>query len=326
MRTAHYRAGPSIGVVSALLPPKIGWSRSISTIVGRCRTVTVDFNRRRPILGGINRGRKKKREKKNLESSATLRPRNPSSAVDFFSHREEKTRLPAWGEGTRRRYTQRIMVHYRPKSPQLLTRHSYLQAKIGHKANQTRAVKLTTSPLLAVQGMYTNRRTQTNMSISSNTLFTFLSVTFSPTYSFDVLVKATVDAASSRILLNLQSSALAATRPFGSQPLSVAAVEYTSYCLLRSLVEHSRINPKSLVFGYLDEKLIDTGLLKFLGLCPFPLSWYLVFASAFSTSSAPFRPILSLYKSKGSMTPRKSRLCQAHGPTIHYLAFASLPS
>ncbi|RWV83468.1 hypothetical protein GW17_00054913 [Ensete ventricosum] len=46
-----------------------------------------------------------------------------------------------------------------------------------------------------------------------------------PTYSFDILVKATVDAASSRILLNLQSSALAVTRPFGSQPLSVAVVE-----------------------------------------------------------------------------------------------------
>ncbi|RZR92052.1 hypothetical protein BHM03_00020295 [Ensete ventricosum] len=35
----------------------------------------------------------------------------------------------------------------------------------------------------------------------------------------------TVDAASPRILLNLQSSALAATRPFGSQSLSVAVVE-----------------------------------------------------------------------------------------------------
>ncbi|RZS06590.1 hypothetical protein BHM03_00037268 [Ensete ventricosum] len=30
--------------------------------------------------------------------------------------------------------------------------HSYLQAKIGHKANQTRAAKLTISPLLVVQG------------------------------------------------------------------------------------------------------------------------------------------------------------------------------
>ncbi|RWW44828.1 hypothetical protein BHE74_00049376 [Ensete ventricosum] len=61
--------------------------------------------------------------------------------------------------------------------------------------------------------------------ISSNTLFTLLSVIFSPTYSFDVLVEATVDAASSRILLNLQSSALAVTRPFGSQPLFAAVVE-----------------------------------------------------------------------------------------------------
>ncbi|RWW00087.1 hypothetical protein GW17_00036963, partial [Ensete ventricosum] len=62
----------------------------------------------------------------------------------------------------------------------------------------------------------------------------------------------------------------------------------TTYCLLRSLVEHSCINPKSLAFGYLDEKPIDIGLMKFLGLCPSALSWYLEFAFAFSTSSTPF--------------------------------------
>ncbi|RWV97534.1 hypothetical protein GW17_00039667 [Ensete ventricosum] len=147
------------------------------------------------------------------------------------------------------------------------------------------------------------------MSISSNTLFTLLSVTFSPTDSFDVLVEATVHAASPCILLNLQSSALAATRPFGSQPLFTTVVEYTVYCLLHSLVEHSCINSKSLAFGYLDEKPIDTGLIKFLSFCPSALSWYLEFVSAFSTSSAPFRPMLSLYESKGSMTPQKFRLC-----------------
>ncbi|RWV96041.1 hypothetical protein GW17_00041281 [Ensete ventricosum] len=63
------------------------------------------------------------------------------------------------------------------------------------------------------------------MSISSNTLFTLLSVIFSPTYSFNVLIEANVDAASPRIMLNLQSSALVATCPFGSQPLSVAVIE-----------------------------------------------------------------------------------------------------
>ncbi|RWW05070.1 hypothetical protein GW17_00031677 [Ensete ventricosum] len=77
----------------------------------------------------------------------------------------------------------------------------------------------------------------------------------------------------------------------------------TTYCLLRSLVEHSCINPKSLAFSYLDEKPIDTDLMKFLGLCPFTLSKYLEFASAFSTSSTPFRSMLSLYESKGSITP-----------------------
>ncbi|RRT37515.1 hypothetical protein B296_00047768 [Ensete ventricosum] len=58
----------------------------------------------------------------------------------------------------------------------------------------------------------------------------------------------------------------------------------TAYCQLRSLVEHSYINSKSLAVGYLDEKPIDTGLVKFLGLCPSALPWYLEFASAFFTS------------------------------------------
>ncbi|RWV94365.1 hypothetical protein GW17_00043106 [Ensete ventricosum] len=61
-----------------------------------------------------------------------------------------------------------------------------------------------------------------------------------------------------------------------------------AYCLLRSLVEHSCINSKSLAFGYLNEKSIDTGLIKFLSLYPSALSWYLEFAFAFSTFSAPF--------------------------------------
>ncbi|RWW43196.1 hypothetical protein BHE74_00051163 [Ensete ventricosum] len=159
--------------------------------------------------------------------------------------------------------------------------------------------------------MYKIRRTRTNMSISSNTLFTLLFITFFPSYSFDVLVEATVDAISPRILLNLQSSALATTCPFSSQPLSSAFKRYsTAYCLLCSLVEHFCINPKSLTFGYLDEKSIDTGLMKFLGLCPSALSSYLEFAFAFSPPPRPLlQPMLSLHESKGSMTPRKSRLC-----------------
>ncbi|RWW45988.1 hypothetical protein BHE74_00048122 [Ensete ventricosum] len=45
------------------------------------------------------------------------------------------------------------MVHYRPKSPTSVYKtYLYLQANIGHKANQTRAAKPTASPLLDVQG------------------------------------------------------------------------------------------------------------------------------------------------------------------------------
>ncbi|RWV92447.1 hypothetical protein GW17_00045181 [Ensete ventricosum] len=99
-------------------------------------------------------------------------------------------------------------------------------------------------------------------------------------------------------------------------------IRFTTYCLLCSLVEHSNINPKSLAFNYLDEKLINTGLIKFLGLYPSTLYWYLEFASAFSTSLAPFRPMLFLYESKGSMTSRKSRLCGTMAlpnPWLYYL-------
>ncbi|RWW76169.1 hypothetical protein BHE74_00015761 [Ensete ventricosum] len=110
--------------------------------------------------------------------------------------------------------------------------HSYLQAKIDHKANQTRAAKPTVRPLLAVQ------------------------------------------------VKRIGVLSFAHSRELRRQS--------TTCCLLRSLVKHSCINPKSLAFGYLDEKPIDTGLMKFLSLCPSALSWYLEFASAFSTSSAPF--------------------------------------
>ena len=51
---------------------------------------------------------------------------------------------------------------------------------------------------------------------------------------------------------------------------------------------HSCIDPKFFTFGYLDEKLVDTGLRKFLGLYPLALSQYFEFASVFLTSSTPF--------------------------------------
>ncbi|RWW13562.1 hypothetical protein GW17_00022722 [Ensete ventricosum] len=83
MRTAHYRAIPPVGVVSAPLPHEIGRQRSISTIVGHCRAVTVDFDHQRPISDDIRRGRRRGR-RENLESNVALpipicRPRAISS-------------------------------------------------------------------------------------------------------------------------------------------------------------------------------------------------------------------------------------------------------
>ncbi|URE38226.1 hypothetical protein MUK42_13742 [Musa troglodytarum] len=60
----------------------------------------------------------------------------------------------------------------------------------------------------------------------------------------------------------------------------------TVYYLLRFLVLHSCIDLKSFTYDNLDEKSIDTGLMKFSGLCPSVLSWYMEFANAFSSSTA----------------------------------------
>ncbi|RZR80950.1 hypothetical protein BHM03_00007071 [Ensete ventricosum] len=56
----------------------------------------------------ITRGSEKKREKKNLEFV------DPSPAGDYFSWPGEKKRLPAWGEGTKRRLKFRAIGRYIP--------------------------------------------------------------------------------------------------------------------------------------------------------------------------------------------------------------------
>ncbi|RZS14350.1 hypothetical protein BHM03_00046029, partial [Ensete ventricosum] len=119
------------------LPGDQGWR---FRVVLSCMGVMLDFDRRRPILGGISRGRKKKREKykkekkrENMEiwhcspdldlspaSFLALREENlrrsrgendaraSSTHVGFlgrrrfFSPHGEKKCFPAWGEGTRR--------------------------------------------------------------------------------------------------------------------------------------------------------------------------------------------------------------------------------
>ncbi|RWW04273.1 hypothetical protein GW17_00032514 [Ensete ventricosum] len=62
----------------------------------------VDFDRRRPISGGISREREKKK-RENLESDIALRrSRDPLPVGDFSFPRREKKHLLARGEGTRR--------------------------------------------------------------------------------------------------------------------------------------------------------------------------------------------------------------------------------
>ncbi|RRT36469.1 hypothetical protein B296_00018012 [Ensete ventricosum] len=89
------------------------------------------------------------------------------------------------------------------------------------------------------------------------------------------------------ILLSLASLVAMFAYSTLSSDLPDSRKRITAYCLLHSLDEHSYINPMSPAFGYLDEKSIDTGLMKFLGIYSSALSWYLEFAFAFSTSLAP---------------------------------------
>ncbi|RWW40977.1 hypothetical protein BHE74_00053574 [Ensete ventricosum] len=93
--TACYRAvSPGSGCFCPL-PREIDMSWLISTVAGRCWAVTVDFNCRRPISGGISQGREKEEEEKNTWSP--LRLCDPSPAGDFFSPCGEKKSLPMWG-------------------------------------------------------------------------------------------------------------------------------------------------------------------------------------------------------------------------------------
>ncbi|RRT85657.1 hypothetical protein B296_00007025 [Ensete ventricosum] len=85
-----------------LLGDTIDWGcfRPVTT---RNRLVTIDFDPRRPILGGISRGRDKEEEGEEKPGVALLFPctiRYPraisSSAGDFFSPHGEKKRLPTF--------------------------------------------------------------------------------------------------------------------------------------------------------------------------------------------------------------------------------------
>lgn len=78
------------------------------------------------------------------------------------------------------------------------------------------------------------------------------------------------------------------------------------YYLLCFLVKHSYIELKSPTFDYLNEKLINTSLIKFIGFYPSVLSQFLIFIFVFFTSSALFHDhMLSLNKSKRLVNPLK---------------------
>ncbi|RZR96615.1 hypothetical protein BHM03_00025658 [Ensete ventricosum] len=103
----------------------------------------------------------------------------------------------------------------------------------------------------------------------------------------------------------------------------------TTYYLLPSLVEHSYINLKSLIFDYLDEKSVDTDLMMSLvsALPPFLGTWSLPLHSPLPRLL--LGPTFSLHESKGSIPPRKSHLCGTMtlpSPWPYYpLSYISIP-
>ncbi|RWW05383.1 hypothetical protein GW17_00031344 [Ensete ventricosum] len=88
------------------------------------------------------------KEKTGQKKQFSLDPQATTQANTSYSHMQ----ITSMDITNSKRLHIRIMVHYRPKSPiSAYKTYLYLQAKIGHKTNQTRAAKPTASPLLAVQ-------------------------------------------------------------------------------------------------------------------------------------------------------------------------------
>ena len=100
------------------------------------------------------------------------------------------------------------MIHYRPKISHTCPHDTTFIYKPKAATDPTKMglSSLRPSPYM-LYNAWTYQKTRTYISITSNTLFRSLSVTFSPTYSFDVLVEAFVDTATPRLLLSLQSYA-----------------------------------------------------------------------------------------------------------------------
>ncbi|RRT51602.1 hypothetical protein B296_00036768 [Ensete ventricosum] len=120
-------------------------------------------------------------------------------------------------------------------------------------------------------------------------------MTFSPTYSFDVLIEAAVDVASPHLLLDLQSSALPTTRLLAPQLLSVVGVELSNF-------DPPYYFNSPMIDSALTSIASQTRVLSFLAsvLLPCPGTYSL---PLYSPPPPPLsRPTLSLHKSKGSMT------------------------
>ena len=104
--------------------------------------------------------------------------------------------LQALNNGT----TKDKMVYYRPKISRTCPHDTTFIYKPKEATNPTKMGLLSLRlPLYMLYKVWTCQQTRTYISITSNILFRSLSVTFSPTYSFDVLVEAFVDTATPRL-------------------------------------------------------------------------------------------------------------------------------
>ena len=118
------------------------------------------------------------------------------SEKHFIDNANYKQTLQSLNSGT----TKGNMVHYRPKSSRTCPHDTTFIYKPKEATNPTKMGLISLRPpLYILYKAWTCQKTRTYMSITSNILFRSLSVTFSPTYSFDVLVEAFVNTATLRL-------------------------------------------------------------------------------------------------------------------------------
>ena len=145
------------------------------------------------------------------ENGLEKTPHSGSTSKHFRKHFIDKANYKQTLQALNSCTTKGKMVHYRSKISRTCLHDTTFIYKPKEATNPTKLGLLSLrSSLYMLYKAWTCQKTWTYISITSNILFRSLFVTFSPTYSFDVLVEAFVDTATPRfcwvfnLLLQLQ--------------------------------------------------------------------------------------------------------------------------